>query len=389
MDSKQRYMMRGVSAMKEDVHNAIKNIDKGLFPKAFCKIIPDILGGDPEYCNIMHADGAGTKSSLAYLYWKETDDLSVWKGIAQDALIMNTDDLLCVGAVDNILVSSTIGRNKMLIPGEVISAIINGTDELLAKMREMGVGIYATGGETADVGDLVRTIIVDSTVTCRMKRSEVIDNANIIPGDVIVGLASFGQASYEESYNGGMGSNGLTSARHDVFAKYLAGKYPESYDRAVPEELVYSGGYQLTDSVEGSPVDAGILVLSPTRTYAPVIKNILDEMRPNIHGMVHCTGGAQTKVLHFVNDNCHVVKNNMFPVPPLFRIIAQESGTDWAEMYKVFNMGHRMEIYVSPENAQQIIDISKSFNIDAQIIGHIEEGSRSLTIKSEFGEFNY
>ena len=389
MDSKQRYMMRGVSAMKEDVHNAIKNIDKGLFPKAFCKIIPDILGGDPEYCNIMHADGAGTKSSLAYLYWKETDDLSVWKGIAQDALIMNTDDLLCVGAVDNILVSSTIGRNKMLIPGEVISAIINGTDELLAKMREMGVGIYATGGETADVGDLVRTIIVDSTVTCRMKRSEVIDNANIIPGDVIVGLASFGQASYEESYNGGMGSNGLTSARHDVFAKYLAGKYPESYDRAVPEELVYSGGYQLTDSVEGSPVDAGKLVLSPTRTYAPVIKKILDEMRPNIHGMVHCTGGAQTKVLHFVNDNCHVVKNNMFPVPPLFRIIAQDSGTDWAEMYKVFNMGHRMEIYVSPENAQQIIDISKSFNIDAQIIGHIEEGSRSLTIKSEFGEFNY
>lgn len=389
MDSKQRYMMRGVSAMKEDVHNAIKNIDKGLFPKAFCKIIPDILGGDSEYCNIMHADGAGTKSSLAYLYWKETDDLSVWKGIAQDALIMNTDDLLCVGAVDNILVSSTIGRNKMLIPGEVISAIINGTDELLAKMREMGVGIYATGGETADVGDLVRTIIVDSTVTCRMKRSEVIDNANIIPGDVIVGLASFGQASYEESYNGGMGSNGLTSARHDVFAKYLAGKYPESYDRAVPEELVYSGGYQLTDSVEGSPVDAGKLVLSPTRTYAPVIKKILDEMRPNIHGMVHCTGGAQTKVLHFVNDNCHVVKNNMFPVPPLFRIIAQESGTDWAEMYKVFNMGHRMEIYVSPENAQQIIDISKSFNIDAQIIGHIEEGSRSLTIKSEFGEFNY
>lgn len=389
MDSKQRYMMRGVSAMKEDVHNAIKNIDKGLFPKAFCKIIPDILGGDPEYCNIMHADGAGTKSSLAYLYWKETDDLSVWKGIAQDALIMNTDDLLCVGAVDNILVSSTIGRNKMLIPGEVISAIINGTDELLAKMREMGVGIYATGGETADVGDLVRTIIVDSTVTCRMKRSEVIDNANIIPGDVIVGLASFGQASYEESYNGGMGSNGLTSARHDVFAKYLAGKYPESYDRAVPEELVYSGGYQLTDSVEGSPVDAGKLVLSPTRTYAPVIKKILDEMRPNIHGMVHCTGGAQTKVLHFVNDNCHVVKNNMFPVPPLFRIIAQESGTDWAEMYKVFNTGHRMEIYVSPENAQQIIDISKSFNIDAQIIGHIEEGSRSLTIKSEFGEFNY
>lgn len=381
--------MRGVSAMKEDVHNAIKNIDKGIFPQAFCKIIPDILGGDPEYCNIMHADGAGTKSSLAYMYWKETGDLSVWKGIAQDALIMNTDDLLCVGAVDNILVSSTIGRNKMLIPGEVISAIINGTDELLQQMREMGIGIYATGGETADVGDLVRTIIVDSTVTCRMKRSDVIDNANIRPGDVIVGLSSCGQATYETEYNGGMGSNGLTSARHDVFAKYLAEKYPESYDKAVPDELVYSGKYHLTDKVEDAPVCAGKLVLSPTRTYAPVVKRMLDEMRADIHGMVHCTGGAQTKVLHFVNENCRVVKDNMFPVPPLFRIIAEESGTDWSEMYKVFNMGHRLEVYVAPEQAQKVIDFSHSFNIDAQIVGHIEEGPRSLTIKSEFGEFTY
>lgn len=389
MDSKQRYMMRGVSAMKEDVHNAIKNIDKGIFPQAFCKIIPDILGGDSEYCNIMHADGAGTKSSLAYMYWKETGDLSVWKGIAQDALIMNTDDLLCVGAVDNILVSSTIGRNKMLIPGEVISAIINGTDELLQQMRDMGVGIYATGGETADVGDLVRTIIVDSTVTCRMKRSDVIDNAKIQPGDVIVGLSSCGQASYEKEYNGGMGSNGLTSARHDVFAKYLAEKYPESFDKAVPKELVYSGSYKLTDPVEGSPINAGKLVLSPTRTYAPVIKKLLDEMRQDIHGMVHCTGGAQTKVLHFVGENCRVIKDNMFPVPPLFKAIAQESGTDWAEMYKVFNMGHRLEIYVAPEFADKVIALSKSFNIDAQIVGHIEEGPRSLTIRSEFGEFNY
>lgn len=389
MDSKQRYMMRGVSAAKEDVHNAIKNIDKGIFPQAFCKIIPDILGGDPEYCNIMHADGAGTKSSLAYVYWKETGDLSVWKGIAQDALIMNTDDLLCVGAVDNILVSSTIGRNKMLVPGEVISAIINGTDELLADMRKMGIGIYATGGETADVGDLVRTIIVDSTVTCRMKRSDVINNANIRPGDVIVGLSSCGQATYETEYNGGMGSNGLTSARHDVFAKYLAEKYPESFDKAVPEELVYSGTCHLNDEVEGSPINAGKLVLSPTRTYAPVIKRMLDEMRLKIHGMVHCTGGAQTKVLHFVGDNCKVVKDNMFPVPPLFKLIAKESNTDWSEMYKVFNMGHRMEIYVSPEDAEQVISISKSFNIDAQIVGHIEEGKKSLTIKSEFGEFNY
>ena len=384
-----RYMMRGVSAAKEDVHNAIKNIDKGIFPQAFCKIIPDILGGDPDYCNIMHADGAGTKSSLAYLYWKETGDLAVWKGIAQDALIMNTDDLLCVRAVDNILVSSTIGRNKMLIPGEVISAIINGTDELLAEMREMGIGIYATGGETADVGDLVRTIIVDSTVTCRMKRSDVIDNKNIRPGDVIVGLASFGQASYEKNYNGGMGSNGLTSARHDVFAKYLAECYPESYDHAVPQELVYSGQCRLDDVVEGAPVNAGQLVLSPTRTYAPVIKKLLDEMRSDIHGMVHCTGGAQTKVLHFVNDNCRVVKDNMFAVPPLFRLIQQQSGTEWSEMYKVFNMGHRMEIYVAPENAEKVIALSRSFNIDAQVIGHIEEGKKSLTIKSEFGTFDY
>ncbi len=382
-------MMRGVSAAKEDVHNAIKNIDKGLYPKAFCKIIPDILGGDPEYCNIMHADGAGTKSSLAYMYWRETGDLSVWKGIAQDALIMNTDDLLCVGAVDGILVSSTIGRNKMLIPGDVISEIINGTDELLAELRDMGIGIYGTGGETADVGDLVRTIIVDSTVTCRMKRSDVIDNANIRPGDVIVGLSSTGQATYEKQYNGGMGSNGLTSARHDVFSKYLAEKYPESYDHAVPEELVYSGHYKLSDAVEGAPVSAGELVLSPTRTYAPVIRMMLTEMRPKVHGMVHCTGGAQTKVLHFVGDNCKVVKDNLFPIPPLFRIIKEESGTDWQEMYKVFNMGHRMEIYVAPEDAEQVISISRSFNIDAQVIGHIEEGKKSLTIKSEAGTFNY
>ena len=382
-------MMRGVSAMKEDVHNAIKHIDKGLYPQAFCKILPDILGGDPDYCNIMHADGAGTKSSLAYVYWKETGDLSVWKGIAQDALIMNTDDLLCAGATDNILVSSTIGRNKMLIPGEVISTIINGTDELLQQMRDMGIGIYATGGETADLGDLVRTIVVDSTVTCRLKRSDVIDNARIAPGDVIVGLASFGQATYETSYNGGMGSNGLTSARHDVFAKYLARKYPESFDPSVPEELVYSGMLELTDIVEGTPINAGQLVLSPTRTYAPVIKKVLEHLRPVIHGMVHCTGGAQTKVLHFVGEHCRVVKDNMFPVPPLFKIIAEQSGTDWAEMYKVFNMGHRMEIYLRPEHAQAVIDIASSFHIDARIIGHVEEGPRSLTIQSEFGEFRY
>ena len=385
----QRYMMRGVSAAKEDVHNAIKNIDKGIFPLAFCKIIPDILGGDPEYCNIMHADGAGTKSSLAYMYWKETGDLNVWKGIAQDALIMNTDDLLCVGAVDNILVSSTIGRNKMLIPGEVISAIINGTDELMQEMRDMGIGIYGTGGETADVGDLVRTIIVDSTVTCRMKRSDVIDNANIRPGDVIVGLSSTGQATYEKEYNGGMGSNGLTSARHDVFSKYLAEKYPESYDHAVPKELVYSGTKRLDDKIADCPLTAGKMVLSPTRTYAPVIKRILDEMRPKVHGMVHCTGGAQTKVLHFVSDDCHVIKDNMFPIPPLFRTIQEESKTDWSEMYKVFNMGHRMEIYVAPEDAEKVIGISRSFNIEAQVVGRIEEGRKGLTIRSDYGEFNY
>ena len=387
--SNQRYMMRGVSAAKEDVHNAIKNIDKGIFPLAFCKIIPDILGGDPEYCNIMHADGAGTKSSLAYMYWKETGDLEVWRGIAQDALVMNTDDLLCVGAVDNILVSSTIGRNKMLIPGEVISAIINGTDELMQEMRDMGIGIYGTGGETADVGDLVRTIIVDSTVTCRMKRCDVIDNANIRPGDVIVGLSSTGQATYEKGYNGGMGSNGLTSARHDVFSKYLAGKYPESYDHAVPEELVYSGTKRLDDMISDCPLTAGKLVLSPTRTYAPVIRKVLDVMRMRIHGMVHCTGGAQTKVLHFVGDDCHVVKDNMFPVPPLFRTIQEESNTEWEEMYKVFNMGHRMEIYVAPEDAGRIIEISRSFNIDAQVVGHVERGSKKLTLISEYGEFNY
>jgi len=383
-----RYMQRGVSAAKEDVHNAIKNIDKGIFPMAFCKIIPDVLGGDANYCNIMHADGAGTKSSLAYIYWRETGDMSVWKGIAQDAVVMNTDDLLCVGAVDNILVSSTIGRNKMLIPGEVISAIINGTDELLAEMRRMGVGIWPTGGETADVGDLVRTIIVDSTVTCRMKRSDVIDNANIRPGDVIVGLSSCGQATYEKQYNGGMGSNGLTSARHDVFAKYLAERFPESYDHAVADELVYSGSRRLTDeTVNGLTV--GQLVLSPTRTYAPVIKRVLDEMKPKVHGMVHCTGGAQTKVLHFVGENCKVVKDNMFDVPPLFKMIKEESGTDWREMYQVFNMGHRMEVYVSDEDAQAVIDISRSFNIDAQIVGHIDEGRKSLTIKSEYGTFEY
>lgn len=386
----QRYMMRGVSASKEDVHNAIKNIDKGLYPQAFCKIIPDILGGDPEYCNIMHADGAGTKTSLAYMYWKETGDVSVWKGIAQDSLIMNIDDLICVGAVDNILVSSTIGRNKMLIPGEVISAVINGNDELMQELREMGIGVYGTGGETADVGDLARTIIVDSTVTCRMKRSDVINNANIAAGDVIVGLPSYGQATYEKEYNGGMGSNGLTSARHDVFAKYLAEKYPESYDHAVPEDLVYSGGLKLTDAVEGSPLDAGKLVLSPTRTYAPVVKKMLDAMRHEIHGMVHCSGGAQTKVLHFIK-NLHVIKDNLFPIPPLFRTIHEQSGTDWSEMYKVFNMGHRLEVYLPAEKAQEVIEIAKSFNIDAQIIGRVEarpEGAK-VTLHTENGVFEY
>lgn len=389
--SDQRYNLRGVSASKEDVHNAIKNVDKGLYPRAFCKIIPDILGGDPEWCNIMHADGAGTKSSLAYVYWQETDDMSVWKGIAQDALIMNIDDLLCVGATDNILVSSTIGRNKHLIPGEVISAIINGTEELLAELRSQGVAVYSTGGETADVGDLVRTIIVDSTVTCRMRRNDVIDNANISAGDVIVGLSSSGRATYETSYNGGMGSNGLTSARHDVFTKDLAHRYPESYDPAMPYDLVYSGGCSLTDDVEGSPLNAGLLVLSATRTYAPVIKTILAEMRHDIHGMIHCSGGAQTKILHFVDD-LHIVKDNMFSTPPLFRLIQQQSHTPWAEMYKVFNMGHRMEIYVSQSNAQRIIDISKSYGIDAQIVGYVkksDDGKRHLTIKSEYGLFEY
>ena len=387
--SNQRYDLRGVSASKEDVHNAIKNVDKGLYPKAFCKIIPDYLGGDDEYCNIMHADGAGTKSSLAYVYWRETGDMSVWKGIAQDALIMNIDDLLCVGATDNILLSSTIGRNKHLIPGDVIAAIINGTEELLAELKEMGVTIPSTGGEPADVGDLVRTIIVDSTVTCRMKRADVINNANIRGGDVIVGLSSCGTATYEKGYNGGMGSNGLTSARHDVFAKYLADKYPESYDAAVPTELVYSGNVALTDSVEGAPINAGQLVLSATRTYAPVIKKILDEMRPKIHGMVHCSGGAQTKIMHFVTDK-HVIKDNLFPIPPLFKLIQEQSGTDWKEMYKVFNMGHRMEIYLAPEDAERVIEISKSFNIDAQIVGRVEDAAQnSLTIISPYGTFEY
>lgn len=387
--NKQRYDLRGVSASKEDVHAAIKNVNKGIFPKAFCKIIPDILGGDPDYCNIMHADGAGTKSSLAYMYWRETGDLSVWKGIAQDALIMNIDDLLCVGATDNILVSSTIGRNKLLVSGDVIAAIINGTEELLARLRELGVNAVSTGGETADVGDLVRTIIVDSTVTCRMRRSDVIDNANISGGDVIVGLSSYGQATYETSYNGGMGSNGLTSARHDVFCKDLARKYPESYDAAVPEELVYSGGMSLTQAVEGTPLDAGRLVLSPTRTYAPVIKKILDVMRKDIHGMVHCSGGAQTKVMHFV-ENKHVIKDNLFPVPPLFELIHEQSGTDWHEMYKVFNMGHRMEIYVAPQYAEKIIDIASEFNIEARVIGRVEDAPENkLTIISDKGTFVY
>jgi phosphoribosylformylglycinamidine cyclo-ligase len=383
-----RYNLRGVSAGKEDVHNAIKNVDKGLFPKAFCKIVPDYLSGDPDYCIVMHADGAGTKSSLAYMYWKETGDISVWKGIAQDALIMNLDDLLCVGATDNILLSSTIGRNKNLVPGEIISAIINGTEELLENLRGHGIGIHSTGGETADVGDLVRTIIVDSTVVCRMKRSEVISNHTIQAGDVIVGLASYGQASYEEEYNGGMGSNGLTSARHDVFARNLAEKYPESYDSLVPEELVYSGSKELTTATD-TPLDAGKLVLSPTRTYAPVIKKILESFRNQIHGMVHCSGGAQTKVLHFV-ENVHIIKDNLFPIPPLFEMIQKESGTDWKEMYKVFNMGHRMEIYVPQEVAQKIIAISESFNIEARIVGRVEKSDEtSLTIRSPYGEFKY
>ncbi len=390
MNSNQRYNQRGVSASKEDVHNAIKNIDKGLYPKAFCKIIPDILGGDPEYCNIMHADGAGTKSSLAYVYWKETGDLSVWKGIAQDALIMNIDDLLCVGATDNILLSSTIGRNKNLIPGEVLSAIINGTNELCEDLSKLGVGVFPTGGETADVGDLVRTIIVDSTVACRMKREDVIDNSNIQSGDVVVGLSSSGTASYELEYNGGMGSNGLTSARHDVFNNYLATKYPESYDGSIPSELIYSGSMNLTDQIEGLSIDAGKLVLSPTRTYAPIISEILKEMRDKIHGMVHCSGGAQTKILHFLGDNLKVIKDNMFPVPPLFELIHKESNTDWKEMYKVFNMGHRMEIYLPEEYAQSVINISKSFNVDAQVVGRVEaSATKELIIESEFGVFHY
>lgn len=385
----QRYDLRGVSAAKEDVHNAIKNVDKGIFPHAFCKIIPDILGGDPEWCNIMHADGAGTKSSLAYAYWRETGDLSVWKGIAQDALIMNVDDLLCVGATDRMLVSSTIGRNKRLVPGEVIAAIINGTEELLETMRGYGVEIYGTGGETADVGDLVRTIIVDSTVTTRMRRDMVIDNANISDGDVIVGLASFGQATYESEYNGGMGSNGLTSARHDVFCKLVAERYPETFDAAIPEDLVYSGTCKLLDAVAGTPLNAGKLVLSPTRTYAPVVRRLLDEMRPAVHGMVHCTGGAQTKIMHFVNGK-HVVKDNLFPIPPLFELIQKESGTDWAEMYKVFNMGHRLEVYTSAQHAQEVIDIARAFNINARIIGHVENADANhLTIKSPYGVFEY
>lgn len=389
-DTSKRYAQRGVSASKEDVHNAIKNIDKGLFPKAFCKIVPDYLTGSKDHCLVMHADGAGTKSSLAYMYWKETGDISVWKGIAQDALIMNVDDLICVGATDNIMLSSTIGRNKNLIPGEVISAIINGTEELISDLDKHGITIRSTGGETADVGDLVRTIIVDSTVTARMERKKVIDNANIQAGDVIVGLASFGKASYETEYNGGMGSNGLTSARHDVFSKYLAEKYPESFDASVPEELVYSGNIKLTDEVPGSPLDAGKLVLSPTRTYAPIIKKVLEQYTSEeIHGMVHCSGGAQTKILHFV-DNLHIIKDNMFSIPPLFKLIQEQSGTDWKEMYQVFNCGHRMELYVNEGVADQIMAISKSFDVDAQIIGRVEAAeTKKLTIQSQYGKFEY
>ena len=389
MGSENRYDLRGVSASKEDVHNAIKNIDKGLYPKAFCKIVPDYLGGDPDYCNIMHADGAGTKSSLAYLYWKETGDLSVWKGIAQDAIVMNLDDLICVGAIDNILLSSTIGRNKNNIPGEVIAALIAGTEELCSELRELGVNIQATGGETADVGDLVRTIIVDSTVTCRMKRSEVISADQIKAGNCVIGLSSSGIASYEKTYNGGMGSNGLTSARHDVFAKYLAEKYPESYDPAVPETLVFSGKCKLTDPVEGTGLNAGKLVLSPTRTYAPVIKEVLEEFRSSVSGMIHCSGGAQTKVLHFI-DNVHVIKDNLFEIPPLFKLIQEQSGTSWHEMYKVFNMGHRFEIYADQAVADEIISIAQSFNIDARIIGRVEPfHGKKVTIHSNFGTFEY
>lgn len=389
-DTSERYSQRGVSASKEDVHNAIKNVDKGLYPKAFCKIVPDYLTNDEEYCLVMHADGAGTKSSLAYMYWKETGDLSVWKGIAQDALIMNIDDLICVGATDNIMLSSTIGRNKNLIPGEVISAIINGTEELIADLKTHGITIHSTGGETADVGDLVRTIIVDSTVTARLKRSEVIDNANIKAGDHIVGMASFGQSTYETEYNGGMGSNGLTSARHDVFSKYLAEKYPESFDASVPESLVYSGHTRLTDAISDSPLDAGKLVLSPTRTYAPIIKNILQRYdASDIHGMVHCSGGAQTKILHFIEE-LHIIKDNLFPIPPLFRLIQEQSKTDWKEMYQVFNCGHRMELYVNPKIAEELIAISQSFGVAAQVVGRVEGSpSKKLTIRSEYGTFEY
>ncbi len=389
MNTNSRYNARGVSASKEDVHNAIKNLDKGIFPNAFCKVIPDYLGGDKNYCNIMHADGAGTKSALAYMYWRETGDLSVWKGIAQDAIIMNIDDLLCIGVTDNILVSSTIGRNKRLIPGEVISAIINGTEQVLADLRKQGVNTIFTGGETADVGDLVRTIIVDSTVTARTKRSNIIDNTKIGPGDVIVGLSSYGQASYESGYNGGMGSNGLTSARHDVFNNYLAQKYPESFDSGIPADLVYSGKYNLTDAIAKLGIDAGKLVLSPTRTYAPVVAKVLNEIFDAVHGMIHCSGGAQTKVMNFVNG-VHIIKNNMFDIPPLFKIIHAESGTEWKEMYKVFNMGHRFEFYVNEQNAGTIIDIAKSFNIDAKIVGRVEKAdNKKLTIESEFGKFEY
>lgn len=387
--SSDRYMQRGVSASKEDVHKAIANLDKGLFPQAFCKISPDILGGDADYCNIMHADGAGTKSSLAYLYWKETGDISVWRGIAQDAVVMNTDDLICVGATDKMLLSSTIGRNKNLIPGEVIAEIINGTEEVLQMLRDNGIGIYSTGGETADVGDLVRTIIVDSTVIGRMKRSDVISNGNIQAGDVIIGLASDGRANYETTYNGGMGSNGLTSARHDVLGKYLANKYPESFDPSVPSDLVYSGSRTLTEAVPGTPLNVGQLILSPTRTYAPVVKALLTELRPHLHGMVHCSGGAQTKVMHFVN-NVHVIKDNLFPIPPLFDLIQKESGTSFQEMYQVFNMGHRLEVYANPAHADEIVRISQSFGIPAQIVGRVEaSATKKLTISSPYGEFIY
>lgn len=390
MKNKERYAQRGVSASKEDVHNAIKNIDKGLFPKAFCKIIPDYITGSKEHCIVMHADGAGTKSSLAYAYWKETGDLSVWKGIAQDSIVMNLDDLICVGAVDHILLSSTIGRNKNNIPGEVIAAIINGTEEILKKLRDLGINIYSTGGETADVGDLVRTIIVDSTVTCRIKKSDVIDASNIKAGDIIVGLASFGKATYEDAYNGGMGSNGLTSARHDVFSKYIAEKYPETYDNSIDDDLVYTGKYKLTDQLDEVPVDIGKLVLSPTRTYAPILKKVIDAHKSSISGIIHCSGGAQTKILHFI-ENLHVIKDNLFDIPPLFKIIHEESGTSWEEMYKVFNMGHRMELYVDNESvANEIIEISKSFNVDAKIIGRVTSNTnKKLTIKSPYGEFVY